>query len=92
MIVPRALWNLPIKPLRAAAEGYHEFGRYMSDLVEREKGLGNGKDRHNLLSNLVRHSSEQGNERVLTDEEIIGNTFIFLIAGHESTYALSQTC
>jgi cytochrome P450 len=90
MIVPRALWNLPIKPLRAAAEGYHEFGRYMSDLIEREKDLKNENDRHNLLSNLVRRSTEQGkeNERVLTDEEIIGNTFIFLIAGHESTYTL----
>jgi cytochrome P450 len=90
MIVPRALWNLPIKPLRAAAEGYHEFGRYMSDLIDREKGLKNERDRHNLLSNLVRHSTEQGkdNERILTDEEILGNTFIFLIAGHESTYTL----
>jgi cytochrome P450 len=91
MVVPTVFWGLPLKPIRTAAEGYVEFGRYMHDLVDREKRVGEFKEkRHNLLSTLVRHSTEQGKEddRVLTNEEIIGNTFIFLIAGHESMYTL----
>jgi cytochrome P450 len=89
MVVPKALWGLPLKSLRAAADGYSEFGRYMHELVERERAV-YGRKRDNLLSTLVRHATEHGKEddRMLTDEEIIENTFIFLIAGHESTYIL----
>lgn len=93
MVIPKVLWGLPLKPLRTAVDGYTEFGRYMHDLVDCEKGVGKlGEKRHNLLSTLVRHSTQQGKEddRILTDDEIIGNTFIFLIAGHESTYAPSS--
>jgi cytochrome P450 len=88
MVVPKALWGLPSKSLRAAVDGCSEFGRYyMHQLVERERRAEEFK-RHNLLSTLVRHATEHGKEddRILTDEEIIGNTFILLIAGHESAY------
>lgn len=82
---PKMLWKLPIKHLRDAELGYYEFGTYMRELLEREKQLGEASDRQNLLSALVKNAaSEKGN--VLKDEEIIGNIFIFLIAGHETTY------
>jgi cytochrome P450 len=89
MVFPKVLWGLPLKPLRAAADGYSEFGRYMHELVDREKGVVEGKNRYNLCSTLVRHAAEQGkgDNRILTDDQIIGNTFIFWIAGQESTYA-----
>ena len=87
--VPKALWKLPIQSLRESEEGYNEFGAYMRELLELEKCLGKKSDGQNLLSALVKHAAtEDGEQGVLTDREIIGNTFVFLLAGHETTYIL----
>lgn len=63
---------------------------YMKELLEREKMLGKESDGQNLLAALVKHASstdeDDGEKRGMSDEEIIGNTFVFLIAGHETTY------
>jgi cytochrome P450 len=89
VLVPRLLWKLPIQYLRDAEEGYEEFGTYMRELLDRERKLGKESDGQNLLSALVKHSATEigeGEEQgFLQDQEIIGNTFIFLIAGHETT-------
>jgi cytochrome P450 len=91
MLVPRRLWKLPFDTMRRASEGYYEFGNYMRELLEREKALGKESDGQNLMAALVKHSSEgeAGSNALLSDQEIIGNTFIFLLAGHETTYLLS---
>jgi cytochrome P450 len=87
LLVPEMLLKLPIKHFRDAELGYKEFGSYMRELLERERQLGKASDGQNLLSALVKHSAmEKGEQGVLRDQEIIGNTFIFLIAGHETTY------
>ena len=61
----------------------------MRELLDRERKLGKESDGQNLLSALVKHSATEigeGEEQgFLQDQEIIGNTFIFLIAGHETT-------
>lgn len=60
----------------------------MKDLLEREKKSGNETDTPNLLAALARHAkvTAETGEKGLSDDEIIGNTFIFLIAGHETRY------
>jgi len=71
----------------------------MRELLEREKkrekkpekGEAGGMERGegtNLLGALARHAREceELGEVGLSDDEIIGNTFIFLIAGHETRY------
>lgn len=75
--------------MRDSRLAYDEFGGYMRDLLKREKALGEKSTGQNLLAALVKYSRDSDDvkgDKVLTDEEIIGNTFIFLIAGHETTY------
>jgi cytochrome P450 len=94
VLVPKKLWKLPIEILRISELGYNEFGTYMRELLEREKRLGKDSDGQNLMSALVKHAAtedDNGVQGVLQDEEIIGNTFIFLLAGHETTYSNSFT-
>ena len=88
--VPKVLYGLPIKHLQKTNLASIEFGKYLQELVDL------GRNRHeksaqndSILNALVAHSTEvQGHskERVLTDDEIVGNAFIFLLAGHETTY------
>lgn len=60
----------------------------MRELLEREKKKGKegSEEGTNLLGALARHAREceELGEVGLSDDEIIGNTFIFLIAGHET--------
>lgn len=88
VFVPKILWKLPIEYLREAELSYEEFGKYMHELLEREKKRGEDSNGQNLLATLVKHAAEDdvGEKGRLNDQEIIGNTFIFLIAGHETTY------
>jgi cytochrome P450 len=42
----------------------------------------------NILSNLVKHSVhiwDGPKEQALQDDELIGNAYVFLVAGHETT-------
>jgi cytochrome P450 len=59
----------------------------MRDLVEIERSLVKYGERDTLLSNLIKNSGTGGkDDKIFSDDEIIGNTFIFLVVGHESTY------
>ena len=91
VITPKLLWKLPIGYLRECEVGYEEFGKYMHELLEREKKRAKNSDGQNLLAALVKHAAEDdvAEKGRLNDQEIIGNTFIFLIAGHETTYPQS---
>jgi cytochrome P450 len=91
VLLPKRILQLPLpwKELRRSGQAYTEFGGYMHDLLEREKSLGKDSDGLNLMSALVKHSTSEDSAAelgVLQDDEIIGNTFIFLLAGHETTY------
>ena len=92
MLTPKPLLNnLPFATIRESRIAYYEFGRYMRDLLEREKALGEKSTGQNLLAALVKNSADSDDVkggRILTDDEIIGNTFLFLLAGHETTYQL----
>ena len=87
MLTPKKLWRLPIKNLRIADEGYREFGAYMHDIIQKEKQMEKNNQAQNLLSVLVQNTGTPSDEgKVLSDQEIIGNIFIYLIGGHETTY------
>src|SRR5947207_9588681 len=93
-VVPSWLRKLPIKHLRETQLAYVEFGKYLRDLVDlgkRYQGSKSGIGEDNIINALVRQSMEDHNltGRVLTDDEVVGNAFIFLLAGHESMYILS---
>jgi len=88
--VPRILFRLPIKHLRETKRAYDEVGSYLQDLIELAKHnhKSKGDAGENILSNLVAHSTnvwEGPKDNALTDDEILGNAFVFLLGGHETT-------
>jgi cytochrome P450 len=87
--------------MRRVALAYEEFKGYMMEMLEKEKAAFEQGDltRHNLMSALVR-ASEQSREGAgtskessdvsaagLSDEEVLGNLFIYNLAGHDTTAA-----
>ncbi|KAG8764895.1 hypothetical protein FRC15_007343, partial [Serendipita sp. 397] len=61
---------------------FKELGRYMHGFVH-ERSRNN--DYQDLLSNLIAANENDGEGLKLTEDEVVGNIFIFLIAGHETT-------
>lgn len=59
----------------------------MAEIIEEEKLLlAQGKQsRDNLMTALIRSSSEAERGQSLTEAEIFGNMFVFNFAGHDTT-------
>ena len=76
------------KALQRTGLAIQEFKMYMSEMISRERQLIEKRDSGagNLLSSLIR-ASEDGKaaSQSLDDEEIMGNLFIYSLAGHETT-------
>lgn len=65
-----------------------EFREYMVEMVNEEKAsIHQEAEKDNLLSVLVRISEKDGAQgrNGLSDEEILGNLFIYNLAGHDTT-------
>ncbi|KAL4971987.1 cytochrome P450 [Aspergillus desertorum] len=83
--IPRTL--LPFFSTDFAA--HDDLNRYLHALIEVTEN--SGHDKHNLLGNLVAARSEEqgirssGSGPGLSNAEILGNTYIFSLAGHETT-------
>jgi len=84
LVVPEAAGAISSR-VRKLHEAYDELGRYMVETIERRKNATDHEQCFDLLSNLLcANEVEDGNAK-LTDAEVLGNVFIFLVAGHEST-------
>lgn len=87
-VFPHAVFSLPFAPKSARRLGtaIREFQAYMAEMVAKERLMISKRDpgTGNLMSSLVR-ASDQAKENALTDDEIFGNTFIYNLAGHETT-------
>jgi cytochrome P450 len=95
LLLPK--WLLRNSPWNAAARAHTEFEHYVRDLIAAEKeGIWkdanyNGRAKGNLLTSVLRASAEEAaSSRLLeksskktyfTDDEVLGNAFIFLLAG-----------
>lgn len=93
LLFPKWAFKLsPFKKIRHIDECFEEFDVYMQELVRNVQSGANagGKD---LLSSLVAasgflSSAEDSAENIkpkLTESELYGNMFIYLLAGHETT-------
>ncbi|KAI9449696.1 cytochrome P450 [Russula earlei] len=63
-----------------------EVKKYMLEMVQARRNADKAEERHDLFSGLLdaaRHEQDDGT--ALTKDELIGNMFIFLLAGHETT-------
>jgi cytochrome P450 len=85
---------IPSKALREAKEYKQELDTYLREMIEeRRKGIDLGEERPDLLSSLVKannaeikEKSESGfKEETMNLDELSGNLFMFLVAGHETS-------
>jgi cytochrome P450 len=72
-IFPRWVFKLPMKRLQHTQIAFDEVGRYMEEIISEEK-----ETDHSVLQALVKGG-------VLNKSELVGNAFVILLAGHEST-------
>jgi cytochrome P450 len=91
VVVPRfLLGSLPIIHFRETKQAFDEIGQYVMELIDMGKDSRGSKPEtgENILSNLVKHSVhvwEGPKDQALEDDELIGNAYVFLVAGHETT-------
>ncbi|KAG8977412.1 hypothetical protein FRC05_001810 [Tulasnella sp. 425] len=78
-----ASWGWLGPKMKKIAIAFAELEQYMEEIIIEQSSNGS-QDRQDLISQLVRGSGEDAEDR-LSMREVIGNTFIFLIAGHETT-------
>jgi len=74
--------------LNKSYEAYEEWGKYMREMVAEKKtivqtGVAESST-IDLLGQLIK-GQEEGKEAALTDSELMGNAFLFIFAGHETT-------
>ena len=84
---------LPFKYLRTLEQSFSESNQYFREFIaleKQEKPSNNGN--RTILGLLVEDTAETDLQKgdILPEKEIIGNAFIFLLAGHETTYASSD--
>lgn len=88
------LRNSPFRHLLKASDDFQFYMREMIDShrkVEDAEKVGEGKvNAGDLLSNIVKASSAN-NSMTLSEEEMIGNIYIFVLAGHETTASTLKT-
>ena len=87
---------LPFKSTKTAYKSYIERGKYMKELFESKKAaIKSGSEGGNvdLMNALIKGAGitsehlgtgEKALPQSLSEEEILGNAFVFLLAGHET--------
>lgn len=78
------------KGIRDIQAAVIEFKKYMIEMVEEERTTIKSRagEKDNLMSALLRSSQSEAGDKgrnVLSDEEILGNMFIYSFAGHDTT-------
>lgn len=100
LLLPK--WLLRRSPWKVAHTAYTEFERYMREFIAVEKArvesgsaFEEGKTKGNLLTTLLATSaaeeknSAQGQRVSFTDDEVLGNIFIFFMAGRKNPSSLA---
>ncbi|KAI5476900.1 hypothetical protein MNV49_007072 [Pseudohyphozyma bogoriensis] len=90
LALPKLAWKLPIPYLQKMERGSKEFERAILQIIhDRNTGLtGAGEKRegkNDLLTALIEANEEQDASTRLTDAELLGNCFLILLAGYETT-------
>jgi len=74
------------KRTRKVHLAFMELKQYMLEMVEARRNSDNVEQRYDLLNGLLDAAQDEVEDgAALSDEELIGNMFIFLLAGHETT-------
>ncbi|KAG5648538.1 hypothetical protein DXG03_003149 [Asterophora parasitica] len=91
LIVPERALGLT-KRLRNVRLAFNELEQYMEEMIHERQNSVKKEARHDLFSSLLDANDVDSGAAKLTISELIGNIFIFLVAGHETTaHTLSFT-
>ncbi|KAL7277610.1 hypothetical protein ACG7TL_008537 [Trametes sanguinea] len=89
LILPRWSYHLPIQWIRdieTAANKMTEFMRDMISLRRQELASSDGSERRDILTLMIKSSNEEEESKFkMDDSELLGNTFLLLFAGHDTT-------
>jgi len=87
LIVPKKLIDLEVtKSVRSIKVGFNELHKYILEMINSRKTAEKKEEKYDLLSSLLDANEEESDgTSKLSDSELVGNIFIFLIAGHETT-------
>ncbi|KKY23019.1 putative cytochrome p450 [Phaeomoniella chlamydospora] len=92
IILPRwLLKNAPFSKWRRTYEAYDEWGRYMREMLadkRQEMELDTSKTYNDVISQLVEAQVQGKKDKsvsALTDNQVLGNSFVFILAGHETS-------
>ncbi|KZT71521.1 cytochrome P450 [Daedalea quercina L-15889] len=87
IVLPAWLLNLgPTKRVRNFRDAYTDLERYMTVMIQQRKTAEKKQERYDLFSSLLDANEDEGDgQSRLSDSELMGNIFIYLIAGHETT-------
>ncbi|ORY52415.1 cytochrome P450, partial [Rhizoclosmatium globosum] len=86
LVLPSFAFSLPFQALRKARVARKEFGDYLDEIINDASTSPSDSGYHNLLQALVKASSMDNDKSgSLSKDELKGNAFIFILAGHETT-------
>lgn len=69
---------------RSVQAAFDELEKYMMEMIQ-ERSASGASEKNDLFSNLLESNAADDGGNALTARELLGNIFIFLIAGHETT-------
>ncbi|ORY30708.1 cytochrome P450 [Rhizoclosmatium globosum] len=79
-VMPKALKMLPFKWMKDTKKGYDEFNQYLDELLDREV-----PERPKNIVEMLLKASQEDSSAGLTRQELKGNAFVLIFAGHETT-------
>ncbi|KAK7044671.1 cytochrome P450 [Favolaschia claudopus] len=88
VVIPKWLWYLPIPSLREARIARERLHAFMKEQVADRKAAvaAETKDtRTDIFTLMVKANEDESAKYQLEDQELIGNIFVLLFAGHETT-------
>ncbi|KAJ7753634.1 cytochrome P450 [Mycena maculata] len=86
ILVPKWALHLPIPRFKAARMARDRLLCFMQEqIAERKAEVAAGNTRADAFTMLVKANQDETSKNQLDDEELIGNIFVLLVAGHETT-------
>jgi hypothetical protein len=76
--------------LRDLQRAKDEFSQYMHEVISSASASTNISARGDLVSSMVK-AGKQDTSSALSENEVVGNVFVFVLAGHETTATTLQT-
>ncbi|KAK0108949.1 hypothetical protein ONS96_002786 [Cadophora gregata f. sp. sojae] len=85
----------PFQTMRNMQVSSDEFKSHMQELIDKNqntfKSTGEDSGNNDLLNNIIKANATD-TSHALNADEMIGNIFIFIVAGHETSANTLQTC